>query len=34
MESGKDVGRLLYVMNDNWGDKMINFKDNPTGLDF
>ena len=30
--SGKEVGGMMYVLNDMWRPQLLNFKDDPTGL--
>ena len=30
--SGKEVGGMMFVLNDEWGPQLLNFKDDPTGL--
>ena len=32
--SGKEIGSMMYILNNEWGPQLLKFKDDPTGLDF
>ena len=32
VKSSKELGGLMFIFNNEWGDKLINFKNDPTGL--
>ena len=32
MKSGKEVGGMVFIVNGAWGEKVLIFKDDPTGL--